>query len=105
MLTGPPKEMCAWLYLRVGTGRFADACVKGAAENAGLRLLRQTAIDAKKLASAGCEDKRLSNEQRAANAEAVEWITLWLQSPELFETWVKMRVSTKEFKSRFGVLK
>ena len=74
-------------------------------ENAGLRLLRQTAIDAKKLASAGCEDKRLSNEQRAANAEAVEWITLWLQSPELFETWMQMRVSTNEFKSRFGVLK
>lgn len=74
-------------------------------ENAGLRLLRQTAIDAKNLANAGSKDKRLSDEQRATNAEAFEWITLWLQSPELFETWVKMRVSTKEFKSRFGELK
>jgi hypothetical protein len=67
--------------------------------------LRKTAIDAKNLAIAGSKDKRLSDEKREANAEAVEWITLWLQSPELFETWVKMRVSTKEFKGRFGELK
>jgi len=63
----------------------------------GLRILQQTAIDAK--------DKRLSDEKRASNSEAFDWITLWLQSPDLFETWVKMRVSTKEFKSRFGDLK
>jgi len=68
----------------------------------GLRILRQTAIEAKKNASEASKDKRLSDEQRASNAEAVEWITLWLQSPELFETWVKMRVSTTDFKSRFG---
>ncbi|MFL6469137.1 MAG: hypothetical protein ACJ72Z_14360 [Pyrinomonadaceae bacterium] len=74
-------------------------------DKAGLRLLRQTAIDAKKLSSEGAKDKRLSDEQRAANAEAVEWITLWLQSPELFETWIKMRISTKEFKERFSDLK
>lgn len=74
-------------------------------ENAGLRLLRQTAIEAKKKASDDSTDKRLSDERCAARVEAVEWITLWLQSPELFETWVKMRVSTTEFKSRFGEIK
>lgn len=74
-------------------------------DNNGVRLLRQTAIDVKKNASDDSKDKRLSEERRAATAEAVEWITLWLQSPELFETWVGMRVSTKEFKSRFGEIK
>jgi hypothetical protein len=36
------------------------------------------------------------------HAEAVEWITLWLQSPELFETWVKMRKASKDFKTTFA---
>jgi len=71
----------------------------------GLRILQQTAIDAKKNAGETSKDKRLSDEKRASNSEAFDWITLWLQSPDLFETWVKMRVSTKEFKSRFGDLK
>jgi len=68
----------------------------------GLRLLREEAIDAKAAAQAAAKSKKLSDEHRSFQAEAAEWITLWLQSPELFENWVKMRRASKTFKAAFG---
>jgi hypothetical protein len=68
----------------------------------GLRLLRKEAIDAKTSAKNYAGDKRHSEEDRRTQAEAAEWITLWLQSPELFETWVKMRKASKDFKKAFA---
>jgi hypothetical protein len=68
----------------------------------GLRLLRKTAIDAKTSAKIYAGDKRHSEADRKIHAEAAEWITLWLQSPELFKTWVKMRKASKDFKTAFA---
>ena len=68
----------------------------------GLRLLREEAIETKAAAQKAAKNKVLSDDHRAVNAEAAEWITLWLQSPELFETWVKMRRASKNFKAAFG---
>jgi hypothetical protein len=31
-----------------------------------------------------------------------EWLTLWLQSPEIFDNWVRLRRNSAEFKKRFG---
>ena len=44
---------------------------------------------------------RRSEDVRRVQAEAASWITLWLQSPELFENWVKLRQSSEEFKRTF----
>ena len=71
-------------------------------DNKGLRILRQTAIDTKTSAVKSSNDKRNSDGERHIQREAAEWITLWLQSPELFANWVKIRRSSKEFKTRFG---
>ena len=68
----------------------------------GLRLLRERAIEAKTAAKKSASDKRLAEFDRDTQAEAAEWITLWLQSPELFENWVKIRRSSKDFKTRFS---
>ena len=68
----------------------------------GMRLLRERAIEAKSTAKILANDKRLSEDERAVQTEAAEWMTLWLQSPELFENWVKLRRSSKEFETRFG---
>lgn len=68
----------------------------------GIRLLREDAIEAKKTAQTAAQNKALSDGERIIHAEAAEWITLWLQSPELFETWVKMRRASKNFKAAFG---
>lgn len=71
-------------------------------DNKGLRLLRQTAIDTKTLAIEKANDKRTTDDERDSHREASEWITLWLQSPELFANWVKMRRASKDFKARFS---
>src|SRR4030095_9088428 len=67
-------------------------------DNAGLRLLRDRAIEMKRIAISTANDPRRPEDLRLAQAEAAEWITLWLQSPELFENWVKLRRSSEDFK-------
>ena len=71
-------------------------------DNDGLRLLRQDAIETKSKARNSVRDIKLSAEKRNEQQEAAEWITLWLQSPELFENWVKMRRASSGFRSAFG---
>lgn len=71
-------------------------------DNKGLRLLRQTAIDTKTAAIEISKDKRVPEFERAIHREAAEWLTLWLQSPELFENWAKLRRSSKDFKTQFS---
>ena len=71
-------------------------------DNTALRLLRDRAIEMKKLALSTANDPRRLGDLRRVQAEAAEWITLWLQSPELFENWVRLRRASENFKSTFG---
>jgi hypothetical protein len=71
-------------------------------DKAGLRLLRDRAIEMKKVAISTANDPRRPEDLRRAQAEAAEWITLWLQSPELFENWVRLRRASEDFKRKFS---
>ncbi len=71
-------------------------------DNEGLRLLRNEALEIKKNALEKTSDKRMSDETRTIYIEAVEWIKLWLQSPQLFESWVKLRKTSKDYKTKFA---
>jgi hypothetical protein len=75
--------------------------LKNENDKAGLRLLRERAIEAKSTAQKAAKNKKLPGEERSVQTEAAEWITIWLQSPELFESWVKMRRSSAGFKTAF----
>lgn len=68
----------------------------------GLRLMKETAIRGKTHAKEMSVDMRLDDTARAENAEIAQWLTLWLQSPELFENWVALRKNSADFKDRFG---
>lgn len=58
----------------------------------GVRLIRERTIDAKKeLKSDTIHD-----------LEIARWLTVWLQTPELFEDWLKLRARSNEFLSAFG---
>jgi len=70
-------------------------------DNNGLRELRTRAIETKKMANEKVNDPRVAEIERFRLSEAAEWITLWLQSPELFENWVKLRLSSPEFRNKF----
>ena len=61
----------------------------------GLRLLRTQAIEEK--------DRKIAfSKTQIEAAEIAEWLNIWLKSPEVFETWVKLRLASADFKSKFG---
>ncbi|HEX6279610.1 MAG TPA: hypothetical protein VFZ49_06280 [Pyrinomonadaceae bacterium] len=57
----------------------------------GVRLIRERVIDAKtKLTGSPME------------IEIAQWLTVWLQTPEAFETWVSLRQRSEDFKTKFA---
>lgn len=57
----------------------------------GIRLIRERVIEAKKRLTA-----------TPMEAEISEWLTVWLQTPDAFETWVSLRQRSTDFKAKFG---
>lgn len=68
----------------------------------GLRLAREIALHAKELARETSERPRVDAITRHVNAEIAQWLTIWLQTPEVFENWVDLRQRSREFIDRFG---
>lgn len=77
---------------------------KFAAENdrEGLRLVRDTALKGKNRALMIAGNEKVEETKRAEKQEIAEWFTLWLQSPEIFESWIELRRNSKDFIERFG---
>ena len=67
----------------------------------GLRLVRETAIKGKRRAQMVAANEKVDTQNRAEKAEIVEWFTIWLQSPEIFENWINLRMNSKDFKEKF----
>jgi len=80
---------------------------KYSAENdrGGLRVIRETAIRLK--AGAAEQGQRLNVEAvtRLINSEIAQWLTVWLQTPEVFEGWLTLRQRSPEFHDKFGRLR
>ena len=57
----------------------------------GLRQVRERTIAAKKELKKTPEDK-----------EVAQWLTVWLQTPDVFESWLSLRKRSKEFRDTFG---
>jgi hypothetical protein len=70
----------------------------------GTRELRQLAIAEKDRQRTLAGKTKADAGSRETAAEIAEWLTLWLQAPEVFETWVGLRTRSGEFVSRFGEL-
>lgn len=68
----------------------------------GLRLVRETALKGKQRAQMIGKNPKVEDAKREEKAEIAEWFTLWLQSPEVFENWVVLRLNSKDFKEKFG---
>lgn len=61
-------------------------------------LARETRQHALTLAAS----RALNSAQDAAAAEIAEWLTIWLQTPQLFQTWLDLRQQSAEFRAKFG---
>jgi hypothetical protein len=44
----------------------------------------------------------VSEHRRAVAREAAQWLTVWLQNPQIFSEWLELRRSTDEFRELFG---
>ena len=67
----------------------------------GLRLVRETALRGKSRAQMISRNEKVEPKKRAEKAEIVEWFSIWLQNPEIFESWVELRQNSKDFKEKF----
>lgn len=77
---------------------------KTANDREGQRLVRQTAITGKDMTmktAVGGPDATGRDMQN----EIAEWLTVWLQTPELFENWLVLRRQSRDFVDRFGRIK
>ncbi|MEP6848498.1 MAG: hypothetical protein ABI999_06555 [Acidobacteriota bacterium] len=72
-------------------------------DKTGIRLVRETALRGKQELKAAAEKTR-TPETAARNLEIAEWLTLWLQSPGVFDNWVRLRLRSKDFIAKFGQL-
>ena len=68
----------------------------------GLRLVRETALEGKQRALETAQFNHDRSRDPRPFSEMAEWITLWLQSPELFESWITLRIRSNDFVTRFG---
>ena len=70
----------------------------------GLRLVRETALRGKLKAVEKAESNNLDAVTGQINAEIAQWFTIWIQTPEVFESWVGLRQRSPEFIEKFGLM-
>ncbi len=68
----------------------------------GLRLVRETALKGKNRSQMIAKNEKVEKKKREQKQEIVEWFTIWLQSPEVFENWITLRQNSPDFLKRFG---
>lgn len=68
----------------------------------GLRRVHETALKGKRRAQMIAGNAKVDERKRAEKAEMAQWFTVWLQSPEVFETWLALRLRAKEFREKFA---
>lgn len=67
----------------------------------GLRLVREKGQTGRIEALDRANRSTSGEAERQRYAEIAEWITLWLQSPDMFETWIDLRLSSVDFRQKF----
>jgi hypothetical protein len=67
----------------------------------GLRELRDIVAAARKDSLLQARSKILDGSVREQLKEISEWLTVWLQSPDLFSDWLDLRRRSPEYKKKF----
>ena len=67
----------------------------------GLKELRDIVAAARKDSLLQARSKILDGSAREQRKEISEWLTVWLQSPELFSDWLDLRRRSPEFQRKF----
>ncbi|HVF47711.1 MAG TPA: hypothetical protein VNA17_09115 [Pyrinomonadaceae bacterium] len=68
----------------------------------GLRLVLDMALRAKKTAAAAAARADIDAGEKIFNAEISAWLTVWLQTPDIFDSWLDLRRDSADYRSKFG---
>jgi hypothetical protein len=64
--------------------------------------LRQSVVQIKIDLDAMASSERTARDRRLLAREVAQWLTVWLQNPQIFADWLALRRSTSEFQELFG---
>jgi len=64
--------------------------------------LRPAVLSLKRELESVGASKRTSHADRQLALEVDQWLTIWLQSPAIFDDWFELRRNTDEFIQLFG---
>jgi hypothetical protein len=76
--------------------------LQGDSDDEGLKNLREVVAAMRKDLLLKARSKIIDDRQKAQLKEVSHWLTVWLQSPELFSDWLDLRRRSPEFRKRFG---
>lgn len=74
---------------------------KAAGDDKGMRYARSVVLVGQRRAQAAARRAR-SPEARDVKREIVQWFTLWLTNPDLFDDWLYLRKRAPEFQQKWG---
>ena len=94
--------------LRTIDARYREFRQQG--DRTGMRYARQTALRARQNALAHPHHRpNLSNSPNWPNLEVrqeiAQWFTIWLQTPDIFQTWLEIRQQQPAFRQLLGTLR
>ena len=72
-----------------------------AGDRKGIRYARQAGLRLKQITTALSQSPKLTGNQRSEMGEAAQWLSVWLQTPDIFDQWLELRKATVEFKTLF----
>ncbi len=70
-------------------------------DGAAVKRLRNVVTNARLNAIMVSRSKILGAEERERAKEISQWLTVWLQSPQLFADWLELRLRSAEFRNKF----
>jgi hypothetical protein len=70
-------------------------------DETGIRRVREVGLKGKQRAQMIARNPKVDEAKRAEKAEIADWFTLWLQTPEIFQDWLDLRLRSKDFHQRF----
>jgi hypothetical protein len=71
-------------------------------EAKGFKELREVVTAARKDSLLQARSKIIDNRSKEQLKEISHWLTVWLQSPELFSDWLDLRRRSPDFRKKFG---
>ncbi len=67
-----------------------------------MRSLQDEAVNARQNLQSLAKSERLNQRVRGEQIEIVEWLSVWIRTPKLFEEWLGLRKRSPDFRQRFG---